>query len=227
MTEIIGCLGIPIIFMRHSPLVLHSFFIGPEGLFARTAMANGSRIIGEKENLNSTLEKNNFFILNLLDALSIIDNTGSTVLLETSYVIIDHQQNQSFYFFSVFKEIFCSIVAGILGPISGTIAFILIYHPLHDIYSIHSEVTFTILFAIYLLIIWSGDRRSQQNTVPRSTSFHWSTWFLLTHLVLHYTVFLLLPVFFDPEKEVAIGLRERIGPCDEYVDLHTVFGKVR
>lgn len=121
------------------------------------------------------------------------------------------------------KEILCSTLAGIFGPLSGTLAFILIYHPLHDIHKIHSEVTFTILFAIFLLIIWTADRRNGK-IVQRK--LHWSTWILLTHLILHYSVFLAIPIVFDPEKEIAIGVRETIGPCDEYSDVQTVFGLV-
>lgn len=105
--------------------------------------------------------------------------------------------------------------------------FIPIYHPLHDIFKIHSEVTFFILFVVFLLIIWSADRtpKNTDDATIKSTT-HWSTWILISHLFLHYVSFLAMPIFFNPEDEISIGLKEPIGPCNEFVPIQTAFGMV-
>ncbi|KAJ8974128.1 hypothetical protein NQ317_007817 [Molorchus minor] len=127
---------------------------------------------------------------------------------------------------SIIKELFCCIITGILGPVGGVLLFIPSYHPLHDIYKVHSEVTFTILFATFLLLIWSGDRQPKPDNIPRTmkNKTHWSTWILLIHLILHYSLFLVMPIFFKPEEEVSTGMKEPIGPCDEHISVQTAFG---
>ena len=45
-------------------------------------------------------------------------------------------------------------------------------------------------------------------------------------LVLHYSIYMIMVLFFNPEDEVAIGVHERIGPCDENVPIQTAFGMV-
>jgi hypothetical protein len=45
-------------------------------------------------------------------------------------------------------------------------------------------------------------------------------------LALHYALYLGLVIFGYPEEEVSIGLHERIGPCNQTVPIHTVFGTV-
>lgn len=126
--------------------------------------------------------------------------------------------------FSALKEILCSAVAALLGTPGGILLFIPIYHPLHDIYKLHSEVTFFILFVIALLIVWSADRSSKNPDTK--FKIHWSTFVLVGHLVLHYLSFFIIPIFFKPEHEISMGVREVIGPCNEYVPIHTAFGMV-
>ncbi|KAJ8941977.1 hypothetical protein NQ314_010201 [Rhamnusium bicolor] len=127
---------------------------------------------------------------------------------------------------SIAKELLCSVLAGILGTPGGIAMFIPIYHPLHDIYKLHSEITYFILLTVFLLLIWSGDRKPKNDefskTVPHKT--HWTTWILIAHLVLHYSSFLIMPIFFNPEDEISTGLKEPIGPCNEYVGIQTAFG---
>ncbi|KAJ3662166.1 hypothetical protein Zmor_006522 [Zophobas morio] len=126
---------------------------------------------------------------------------------------------------SRFKEILCSIIPGVLGTPGGILLFLPIYHPLHDIFKIHSEVTYFILLVISLLIIWSADRAPKQYAnEKKQQSVHWTTFLLIFHLIVHYTSFLLMPVFFNPEDEIAIGLKEPIGPCNEHVPIQTAFG---
>ncbi|XP_066142181.1 uncharacterized protein [Euwallacea fornicatus] len=129
---------------------------------------------------------------------------------------------------SFFRELITTIMAGFLGPVGGVLLFLPIYHPLHDILKIHSEVTYFILFTIFLILIWSGDR------TPKSSNFlasiqvktHWTTFLLISHLVLHYASFLAMPIFFNPEDEIVTGIKETIGPCNEYVPVQTVSGMV-
>jgi hypothetical protein len=126
------------------------------------------------------------------------------------------------------KEILCSVLAGLLGTPGGILLFLPIYHPLHDIFKIHSEVTYFILLVTFLLIIWSADRtpKKSDNVKSDQHSVHWSTWLLVLYLLIHYVIFLIIPVFFNPEDEVAIGLKEPIGPCNEYTPIKTAFGMV-
>lgn len=123
------------------------------------------------------------------------------------------------------KEFACTIIAALLGTPSGILLFVVIYHPLHDIFGLHTEVTFFMLFTVFLLIIWSGDRQPKalQDQSTRKRIFR-TTPVLVIHLVLHYLSFMTIVTMFKPEKEVAIGLKEPIGPCNEYTPVQTIFG---
>lgn len=118
------------------------------------------------------------------------------------------------------------MVAAILGPVGGVLLFIPIYHPLHDVFKIHSEVTFFIIFTVSLVLVWSGDRSPKPLLTSIPVKNHWTTFLLVAHLVVHYTTFWLMPILFNPENEISTGIKEKIGPCDLYVPLQTVSGKV-
>ena len=68
--------------------------------------------------------------------------------------------------YSFVKESLCALLAGILGMPGGVLLFLPLYHPLHDLAGIHSEVTFFMLFTIFLLICWTGDRSALQEARP-------------------------------------------------------------
>lgn len=71
-----------------------------------------------------------------------------------------------FYFFSAWKEILMTFGAALLGMPGGVLLFLPVYHPLHDLGKVHTENTFFILFAIYLLVIWSADRQPRVGSRP-------------------------------------------------------------
>ena len=48
------------------------------------------------------------------------------------------------------------MIASLMGMPGGVLLFVPIYHPLHDVHKIHSEVTFFLLFAIFSVIVLSG-----------------------------------------------------------------------
>lgn len=131
-----------------------------------------------------------------------------------------HYSNYSFL-----KEVITTVLAAVLGPVGGVLLFIPIYHPLHDVFKIHSEVTFFIILTVSLVLVWSGDR-SPKLFKSTPVKNHWTTFLLVAHLVLHYTTFWLMPILFNPEDEVSTGIKEKIGPCNQYVPLQTVSGKV-
>lgn len=44
----------------------------------------------------------------------------------------------------------------------GVLQFLPIYHVLHDVYNIHTEVPVFIIITLYGLIWWTGDRKAQK-----------------------------------------------------------------
>jgi hypothetical protein len=52
------------------------------------------------------------------------------------------------------------------------------------------------------------------------------SWILLVHLILHYSAFLAMTIFYNPEKEISSGLHETVGPCEETLPVNTAFGMV-
>lgn len=69
---------------------------------------------------------------------------------------------------SVVKELVCVVLTAILGMPGGVLLFLPLYHPLHDLAGIHSEVTFFILFTVFLLICWTADRTPSPDARPRA-----------------------------------------------------------
>lgn len=67
----------------------------------------------------------------------------------------------------------------------GVLILITLYHTMHDIYQIHSEVTFFVLFAIFMGITVTGLRYSE----PIKTLYK-RDFLLLGYLLLHYSCFL-------------------------------------
>ncbi|KAK9887148.1 hypothetical protein WA026_020595 [Henosepilachna vigintioctopunctata] len=127
---------------------------------------------------------------------------------------------------SIFKELLCTIIASLLGTPGGVLLFLPIYHPLHDIWKIHGEVTYFIVLTIYLCIIWSADRKPKTDSLKDNVKHHvsWSTCLLIVYLIIHYSTFFCIAFFFDAQNEIAIGLKEPVGPCDEYIPIQTIFG---
>lgn len=65
---------------------------------------------------------------------------------------------------SFFQEVKNLVLASLLGMPGGVLLFLPLYHPLHDLGGVHSEVTFFILFTVFMAIIWSGDRCQKESS---------------------------------------------------------------
>ena len=62
-----------------------------------------------------------------------------------------------------FCEVLCAVLTGLLSTPLGVLQFIPIYHPLHDMFGIHSEVCVLLLVMVYIMVIWSADRHPFEN----------------------------------------------------------------
>ncbi|KAL1456814.1 hypothetical protein WDU94_001514 [Cyamophila willieti] len=125
----------------------------------------------------------------------------------------------------VSTEIMSFLLSSLLGVVGGTVWFMIIYHPLHDILGVPTEVCFFALLAMFCLIVLRalvfGGANENLCRVVRTRDF-----LLLIHLIVHYSIFLLLTIFAHPENEIAIGYHEQVGPCNETVQFPSVVGKL-
>ncbi|XP_024944272.1 uncharacterized protein LOC107271244 [Cephus cinctus] len=122
---------------------------------------------------------------------------------------------------SFLKETLCTVLSSLLGMPGGVLLFLPIYHPLHDNFNVHTEVCFFLLFAVFLVLAWSGERASRPTITFKSKA----DCLFLPYLMVYYSVFLAMALIGDPSKEVSIGLHEQIGPCDEMVPITSALGQ--
>lgn len=59
------------------------------------------------------------------------------------------------------------LIASLLGMPGGVLMFVPIYHPLHDVWKIHTEVTFFLLMSIFSVFILHGLLSERERTVKR------------------------------------------------------------
>ncbi|OWR40598.1 hypothetical protein KGM_206050 [Danaus plexippus plexippus] len=114
------------------------------------------------------------------------------------------------------------LVAVLIGMPGGILMFVPIYHPLHDTYKIHSEVTFFLLFSIFSVIILSGLLSEREKIKEKLSGIDY---LLLLQLFIHYAMFFAIVILFNPEDERSLGLHEPVGPCTEKTSLVTPFGQ--
>nr|CAD7403377.1 unnamed protein product [Timema cristinae] len=128
---------------------------------------------------------------------------------------------------SWWRELFVAVMAALLGMPGGILLFIPIYHPLHDLFQVHTEVCVVLLLTGFFLIVWSADRnpigRARPSTGTRSSGSDRRI-LLVLHLVQYYALFLGMTIFGDPQEEVSIGLHETTGPCDKIAYVRTPVG---
>lgn len=103
------------------------------------------------------------------------------------------------------KEIFSSLKAILLSTPSGIICFSVLYHPLHDLYNVPTQVIMMFLVALY--IMFSSFKQSSRKMLSHPI-------ILKMYLFVYYLTFLCLATWGKPENEISIGRHEEIGPCN-------------
>ncbi|XP_072931059.1 uncharacterized protein [Epargyreus clarus] len=114
------------------------------------------------------------------------------------------------------------LLAALLGMPGGVLMFVPIYHPLHDLYKIHTEVAFFLLFAIFGVIVFHGLLTDREKNKERLSTIDY---ILIMQLALHYIVYWVFVAFFNPEAEWSSGFHEPVGDCKEMTSLITPFGQ--
>lgn len=116
----------------------------------------------------------------------------------TNNINLDHLRTRKEEIVTSLKAIFFSTPCGIL-------CFTVLYHPLHDLYNVPTQVIVMFLIAFYFMIAIL--KRKHKKTFDRPLG-------IIIYLVVYYTTFLCLAILGNPENEVSLGPHEEIGPCN-------------
>jgi len=120
------------------------------------------------------------------------------------------------------REFLCVFMAGTLAFWLGTLQFAMFYHPIHDIFKVHTEITTIVFLAFYAIIVFIADRRNS-NPESRAGNAYWFDELSLA-VVVHYMFYMMLVLVADPKNIVSEGLHQPIGPCNDTQLVHTPTG---
>jgi len=124
------------------------------------------------------------------------------------------------------REFLATLLTAFCGMPGGVLQFLPIYHPFHDLWGIHTENCVITLVIIYFLIAWVSDRKSNIESRPSSSEKGQKGYGfneIALGLLIHYSVYLGMVIFGKPEHEISVGLHEKVGPCDEWIEQKTAF----
>ncbi|XP_041363590.1 uncharacterized protein LOC121379161 [Gigantopelta aegis] len=120
-------------------------------------------------------------------------------------------------------EFIVAVMTGVLAMPCGMVQFLPVYHPLHDLYHIHTEVCVLLLLAAYLLIVWSADRVRFQEGRPAGSRYKFNE--VTLAVFLHYLLYIYLVIKAEPNKIRSLGFHQPVGSCtSEPVAVQTPFG---
>ena len=111
-----------------------------------------------------------FYIINyiLYSYIFHMSFTSSFVILHhlTRYLLIGNHR-LDYLSNSTFVEFVCVILTSVFAfPLAVMTQFMPLYHILHDLYGVHTEVVTLIFFGVYIVIVWIGDRHREIETKP-------------------------------------------------------------
>ncbi|KAH9488362.1 hypothetical protein Btru_063328 [Bulinus truncatus] len=133
------------------------------------------------------------------------------------------KSGQKFQSLGFICESLIVLITGLCSMPQGVLQFIPVYHPLHDVYGIHSELCVLLFLSIYILIVWSADRNPFENarlSKPGTIKFNLMTLTVLLHF--GFNIFLVFTA--KPENIKSIGFHQPIGACDVPITVKTPLG---
>lgn len=98
-----------------------------------------------------------------------------------------------------------SLKAIFLSTPCGILCFSVLYHPLHDLYDVPTQIIMMFLIALYIML--SILKRKPRKMFNRPSS-------IILYLIVYYSTFLCFAIWGKPENEISFGPHEEIGPCN-------------
>lgn len=98
-----------------------------------------------------------------------------------------------------------SLKAIFLSTPCGILCFSVLYHPLHDLYNVPTQIIMMFLIALYIML--SILKRKPRTMFNRPSS-------IILYLIVYYSTFLCFALWGKPENEISFGPHEEIGPCN-------------
>jgi len=103
----------------------------------------------------------------------------------------------------------------------------LVYHPLREIFNIHTKLIVFGLHSIALVSVWANERqmtlklRRNQQTIAqiRKPSL------LIAFLTVYYLTMISIAIYGNPADEISRGYHQAIGPCNVDEPLYSIFNK--
>jgi hypothetical protein len=120
------------------------------------------------------------------------------------------------------REFLCCLLTAVCGMPGGVLQFLPIYHLFHDYLGIHTENCVITLVLVYFLIAWRMDRNPKEGSRPANSQRKYYINEIIIGLILHYSVYMGMALFGDPEYEISVGVHEKIGPCNELQEQKTM-----
>ncbi|KAK0051004.1 hypothetical protein Bpfe_019524 [Biomphalaria pfeifferi] len=122
-----------------------------------------------------------------------------------------------------FCEFTVVIITGLFSMPLGILQFIPVYHPLHDLYGLHSEVCVLLFLTFFFLLVWSADRHPFEHArVPKSITDKFNLIALTVLIHLGFYIYIVLTA--KPENIKSVGFHQPVGACDVPVDVATPLG---
>lgn len=149
-------------------------------------------------------------------AFSFLFNTTWNKIVGTG-----HQQRQT-VLQNIVKLTCCFVMVSLLSMPLGVVQ-ITLYHVLHDIYHIHTEVVTFIYIVIYGYVTWSGERRRPEDNSQQGGCSRVS---LISVIVcIHYAFYIILVLAVaKPENLRSTGMHETVGNCSLFSSVTSVIG---
>ncbi|XP_028162370.1 uncharacterized protein LOC114354273 [Ostrinia furnacalis] len=118
------------------------------------------------------------------------------------------------------KALLLSVLLGMPG---GLLPYVALLQPLRYVYNIHAEVAVFVLLSVFAVFVINGLLSEREKVKERLTTIDYV---LNLQLAVHFVIYWVFVVFFNPEREWSLGLHEPVGPCNEVAVVKTPFGQM-